>query len=84
MQQPFKLLADEQPHLLRMPKPYNGIHPKVITGSIVKNNHSVKSSVPIASITIANRDLRSYDGLIPSLIVIAMSSAIYRGASLWS
>lgn len=84
LQQPFKLLADERPHLLRLPKPYNGIHPKVIIGSIVKNNHSVKSSVPIASISIPNRDLQNYDSLIPSLMLLTASYAIYQGVTLWS
>ena len=80
LQQPFKLLADEQSHLLRLPKPYNGIHPKVIASSIVKNGFAVKSSVPVASLTIANRDLRDYDNLIPSALILAM----YEGVALWS
>ena len=83
--QPFKLLKDELPHLLDLPKPYNGIHPRNIDSIVIKDSTIIKTNVAIAVISIPNRDLLGYDALIPSYAVI-IASALYvnLGVSLWS
>jgi transposase len=83
LQQPFKLLANEQSHLLVMPKPYNGVHPKVIADSIIKNEKSIKSNVPLGVLSIPNRDLSAYDKLIPAFMYIVAMSTLQGGLS-WS
>lgn len=82
LQQPFKLLAHEQPHLLSMPKPYNGIHPRTLISSIFKNSCIVNSK-PANLIHIPNRDLQNYDSLIPSIITI-IPALTYGGSALWN
>lgn len=80
LQKPFELLAQEQPHLLSTPKPYQGIHPKVVIESVAKNR--VLGNNITNSIYIPNRDLQSYDDLIPIILPIAATS-LY-GSMLWS
>ena len=82
LQQPFILLVDEQPHLLQQPKPYNGVHPKIVVDTILKNNLRVNNK-PANLITIPNRDLQGYDSLIPSLMLIS-TLVNQNGVLLWS
>ena len=84
LEQPFKLLVVEQSHLLRLPKPYIGIHPKIIVNSIVKNSSTIKSNVPLGVISIPNRDLNDYDDLIPLSIALIAPMISYSGVSLWN
>ncbi len=76
------MLAQEQPHLLNMPKSYNGIHPKTAMDNIIKNSCKVKTK-PITLINIPSRDLQNYDSLIPSMTTIIPPLA-YAGAPLWN
>ena len=87
LQQPFKLLQDEIPQLLDLPKPYNGIHPRSINSIVVKDNGVVKTNVPISVIQIPNRDLQGYDSLIPSVAIVVpvfISASVSIGITLWS
>lgn len=85
LQRPFELLAQEQPHLLLVPKPYAGIHPKVVIASVAKKESSFKKNMNIDSIYIPNRDMQSYDDLIPSFAVCMISTlSIQMGCVLWS
>jgi transposase len=84
LEQPFKLLVEEQPHLLPLPKPYTGIHPKIIGDSIVKNEITIKSNIPISVISIPNRDLNDYDNLIPLSMAFILPIVSYSGVSLWN
>lgn len=81
LQQPFKLLVDEQPHLLQQPKPYNGVHPKIVVDNILKNNLRVNNK-PTPLITIPNRDLQGYDSLIPAMVMM-IPFFNTTGVSLW-
>ncbi len=65
-----------------MPKPYNGIHPKALINSIIKNSCIVNSK-PVNLIHIPNRDLENYDSLIPSFIAVIPALA-YGGTILWN
>ncbi len=82
LQQPFKLLVDEQPHLLQQLKPYNGIYPKIVVDNILKNNLRVNNK-SANLITIPNRDLQGYDSLIPSVVMIGLLFNT-TGVSVWS
>jgi transposase len=82
LQQPFHMLAQEQPHLLNMPKSYNGIHPKTAIDNILKNSYKVNTK-PVNLINIPNRDLQNYDSLIPSMITI-IAPLTYAGVPLWN
>jgi len=84
LEQPFKLLVVEQPHLYQLPKPYIGIHPKIIGNSIVKNGSTIKSNIPISVISIPNRDLNDYDNLIPLSMAFIMPMVSFTGVSLWN
>ena len=92
LQKPSILLKEELPHLKALPKPYNGIHPKNSDNIIVKDNSIIKSNIPIGVINIPQRDLQSYDTLIPSAIFLAPMIAYgcnYEminsiGATLWN
>ena len=83
LQQPFKLLAEEQPHLFSQPKPYNGIHPKIIVDNILKNSCIVNNR-PANLIAIPNRDLQSYDSLIPATLITIIPAIENAGALVWS
>ncbi len=63
LSQPFKLLQDEIPLFLSLPRPYKGIHPKNISDIIVVDAKLVNKDIP--RLTIAHRDLQDYDMLIP-------------------
>lgn len=80
LQKPFDLLVQEQPHLLPAPKPYKGIHPKVVIESLAKKTPTINNT--INSIYIPNRDLQSYDDLIPSLATLLPISVC--GSVLWN
>ncbi len=84
LQRPFDLLAEEQPHLLSLPKPYGGIHPKVVIESVTKNaNRCNKKSVKIDSIVIPNRDMQEYDTLIPGALLCLYATQFMIGGALW-
>ena len=86
LQVPFELLVHEQPHLLSVPKPYKGIHPKVVIASLAKNRDSFNRKTDIDSIYIPQRDMQYYDDLIPS-VAIAMSTTpllVCGGGVIWS
>lgn len=82
LQRPFDLLAQEQPHLLPVPKPYQGIHPKVVIGSVSKKAPAINNST-LNSIYIPNRDMQSYDDFIPA-IALYMLPATTIGGALWN
>ena len=83
LQQPIKLLQDEIPHLLSLPKPYNGIHPKSSDNIILQDSPTIKSNVPLSVIHIPNRDLYEYDNLIPISLTFLLP-VTNLGVSLWS
>ena len=64
LQRPFDLLAEEQPHLLSLPKPYHGIHPIKATAKSVTKESSTSNRI---TIHIPQRDLQSYDEFIPAM-----------------
>ena len=72
LQMPFSLFAEEHYHLLPLPKPYLGIHPKAMNVIVSKN----RDNQNINQIFIANRDMQSYDEFIPSLVAIATINSI--------
>ena len=85
LQRPFDLLAQEQPHLLSTPKPYGGIHPKVVIQSIAKKESAFNRNTDIDSIYIPNRDIQSYDDLIPALALYMLPSfPVSMGGALWN
>ena len=92
LQKPSILLKEELPYLKAIPKPYNGIHPKNSGSIIIKDSSIVKSNVPISVMSIPQRDLQSYDTLIPSAMFLAhMIAYSYNyeminniGATLWN
>ena len=83
LQQPFKLLQEEIPKLLSLPKPYNGIHPQSSNNIIIKSSARINSNVALSVVSIPNRDLQGYDSLIPSISII-IPTVISTGVSLWS
>ena len=86
LQTPFALLAEERYHLSPLPKPYLGIHPKAMSVILAKNSNIDRATEKIRSITIANRDMQSYDAFIPSLTtLIALSFGhSMNGSALWN
>ncbi|WP_152184022.1 hypothetical protein [Sulfurimonas indica] len=74
--------------MLSLPKPYSGIHPKVVIQSVAKNNQEFNKLQKIDSIYIPNRDMQSYDELIPAAllycIVPTFSMQQITGGALWS
>jgi hypothetical protein len=68
--------------LLSVPKPYAGIHPKVVINSVAKKESQFKKKVDTTSIYIPNRDIQSYDDLIP--IALYMIPTFSTGGALWS
>ena len=86
LQRPFDLLEQEQPHLLPVPKPYNGVHPtKAVDVSISQES---KKSKKRKMLHIPLRDLQNYDALIPSaalviLPLLAANNIDYMGSALW-
>ncbi len=80
--QPFKLLKDEIPLLLPLPKLYKGIHPKNMSDIIVADAKIVNKK-DTSSIVIANRDLQDYDMLIPAFyLLLPLSISSINGAML--
>jgi transposase len=92
LQKPSILLKEELPYLKVLPKPYNGIHPKNSDNIIIKDNKIIRTNIPIGVISIDQRDLQSYDTLIPTAMFLAPVIAYNNnyeiinsiGASLWS
>ncbi len=86
LQTPFSLLAEEQHHLLPLPKPYLGIHPKVVDVILAKENFKITTKMK--EIYIPNRDMQSYDMFIPSIafaaILNTMVSIPTKGVALWN
>ena len=80
LQRPFDLLAEEQPHLLSLPKPYMGIHPtKATSESVAKESkvfHKMRAHIP-------QRDLQHYDAFIPASSVLIAIPAALLGGALW-
>ena len=76
LQIPFSLLAEEHYHLLPLPKPYLGIHPKVVNVILSKNKENFKITSKINTVYIPNRDMQSYDDFIPSLVAISAINSI--------
>lgn len=90
LQIPFALLAEERYHLLPLPKPYLGIHPKAMNVILAKNQEIFKTTAKIKGVYIPNRDMQSYDAFIPSVAAIAainsvqyFSSSVHGGV-LWN
>jgi transposase len=84
LQIPSELLVQEQPHLLPVPKPYGGIHPKVITKSVSKKGSYFKKTIDMDSIYIPSRDIQSYDDLIPIALYVVPSLSMATGGVAWS
>ena len=82
LQIPFSLLAEEHYHLLPLPKPYLGIHPKVVNVILAKNKENFKIATKMNGIYIPNRDMQSYDEFIPSLVAITTNSIGYFSSSI--
>ena len=82
LQIPFSLLAEEHYHLLPLPKPYLGIHPKVVNVILAKNKENFKIATKMNGIYIPNRDMQSYDEFIPSLV--AISAISINAGALWN
>lgn len=76
LQMPFSLLAEEHYHLLPLPKPYLGIHPKVVNVILSKNKENFKITSKINTVYIPNRDMQSYDEFIPSFVAISAINSI--------
>jgi len=88
LQRPFDLLAEEQPHLLSLPKPYGGIHPKVVIQSVAKKQSQFnRDNLNVDSLYIPNRDIQTYDDLIPAAVFLALLPAfttqMQMGGALW-
>jgi len=92
LQKPSILLKEELPYLNALPKPYNGIHPKNSDDIIIQDSSIIKTNIPISVINIPQRDLQSYDTLIPTAMFLAPIVAYNNnyevinsiGASLWN
>jgi transposase len=85
LQKPLKLLQEELPYLNALPKPYNGIHPKNSDNIIIHDSSIIRTNIPIGVISIPQRDLQSYDTLIPSIVflvpVVQYTANLYMGAA---
>ena len=84
LQTPFTLLAQEQHHLLHVPKPYLGVHPKVADVIVAKNRDVAIASSKMKNIYIPNRDMQSYDQFIPAFVAITAFGYATRGSLLWN
>ena len=62
--------------MLPLPKPYLGIHPKVVNVILSKNKENFKITSKINTVYIPNRDMQSYDEFIPSLVAITTINSI--------
>lgn len=80
LRRPFDLLAQEQPHLLSVPRPYLGIHPNKASSVSVAKSASNDANMRIH---IPGRDLQEYDTFIPALAAYWMMGALYTGGALW-
>jgi len=59
--------------LLPLPKPYGGIHPKAVIKSVAKKESQFnRNHYNIDSLYIPNRDIQTYDDLIPSAMFLAL------------
>jgi transposase len=76
---PLDLLAEEQPHLLSLAQPYDGIHPMKVNEDSVTNG-TKQTTKPI---TIPNRDLQQYDQFIP-LMALTLLHSLHSGVITWS
>jgi transposase len=81
LQKPSILLKEELSYLKALPKPYNGIHPKNSDQIIVKDSSIIKSNIPISVMSIPQRDLQSYDTLIP--VAMFLAPAMHYTANLY-
>ena len=87
LQIPFALLAEERYHLLPLPKPYLGIHPKAVNVILAKKQELFKSTAKMKGAYIPNRDMQSYDAFIPSLtalVVLSYAGSSMNGSLLWN
>ena len=82
LQRPFELLAEEQPHLLSLPQPYQGIHPKIVIQSVAKKSTRDNKTFQ-SKLYIPNRDLQEYDDFIPAIIALSSPLSLCGGV-LWS
>jgi len=87
LQKPFALLSEEQPHLLPLPKPYYGVHPrKAVNKSVTQESQIFKRR----NIHIPTRDLQSYDAFIPAVSFMMLpalayvNNTYYAGGSIWN
>ena len=87
LQIPFALLAEERYHLLPLPKPYLGIHPKAMNVILAKNQKIFQSTAKMKGVYIPNRDMQSYDAFIPSLtafVALSYVGSSMNGSLLWN
>ena len=87
LQIPFALLAEERYHLLPLPKPYLGIHPKAVNVILAKKREIFKSTAKMKGVYIPNRDMQSYDAFIPSLsafVALSYAGSSMNGGLLWN
>ncbi len=80
LQKPFDLLAEEQLHLLSLPKPYQGIHPLKATSRSIAQTLGVK---PKQRVHIPQRDLQSYDEFIPAAVAYLLTYSLITGGVSW-
>jgi len=80
LRRPFDLLAEEQPHLLSLPKPYRGLHPNKVTQIVAKNGDDTRVTTRVH---IPGRDLQNYDEFIP-MIPLLIVPVIETGGLLWN
>lgn len=80
LRRPFDLLAEEQPHLLSLPKPYYGAHPNKVTQIVSKKSDekAVRTRIHIPT-----RDMQSYDDFIPAIAYLVLP-VIQTGGMLWN
>lgn len=75
-------VEEEQPHLLSLPQPYKGIHPKVVIQSVAKK--STRDNKTLQSrLYIPNRDLQENDDFISAIMVLSSPLSLCGGV-LWS
>ena len=79
LQKPFDLLKKELTNLQPLPKPYNGIHPKNDNNIVIKDESIINTNTPISVLSIPNRDLQSYDSIIPLNLLFLLISNFYLG-----
>ncbi len=83
LQKPFDLLAQEQLGLLPVPKPYLGIHPLKASHRSIAESVKTQPKTGHTKVHIPQRDLQSYDELIPAAIAYLLTYSMITGGVAW-